>query len=255
MLTVGVDFAAQAKKTAACVIRWTVASARVEQLEIGLDDAAFCAFDDPRFDRVGVDCPFGWPTPFVEAITAHHLFEPWPGRNLPPDPFRRTLRLRRTDEYVKKTTGLNPLSVSASLLGVTAMRLATLLDRLAADGEGVDRAGTGRFVEVYPAAALKRWELPNTGYKTGTGKLDVLSELMDTLHSRAPWLELPGNVDHMCRSSDHAFDALISALVARAAALDLTDPPPADAAQAVRTKGWIHLPPAGSSLETLVSPD
>ena len=223
--------------------------------ETGAAGARFLLLDqfDADVARVGVDCPFGWPTPFVEAVTAHQSFEPWPGRDLPPDPFRRTLRLRRTDEYVAETTKTTPLSVSADRLGATAIRLATILDRLAITGERVDRSGAGRFLEVYPAAALKRWGLPNTGYKAGPHKLDALGKLMDLLQNRAPWLEFPESARNMCRLSDHAFDALISALVARAAAGGLTDPPPADATRAAATEGWIHLP-AGDSLEGLAIP-
>jgi hypothetical protein len=51
-----------------------------------------------------------------------------------------------------------PVSVSTDRLGVTAMRCAHLLHRWS-NGQHIDRTGPGRFVEVYPAAALVRWGL------------------------------------------------------------------------------------------------
>jgi hypothetical protein len=31
-------------------------------------------------EKVGIDCPFGWPAPFVAAFSAHALGQGWPGR-------------------------------------------------------------------------------------------------------------------------------------------------------------------------------
>jgi hypothetical protein len=46
-----------------------------------------------------------------------------------------------------------------------------------------------------------------------------------------------------CRHSDDAFDALICALIARAAALGLTTPPsPGTQTERASVEGWIHLP-------------
>ena len=47
---------------------------------------------------------------------------------------------------------------------------------------------------------------------------------------------------HACRRSDHALDAVIAALNARAAALGLTATPGAEQLDAARTEGWIALP-------------
>ncbi len=45
-----------------------------------------------------------------------------------------------------------------------------------------------------------------------------------------------------CIESDDALDALLAALIARAAALGLTVPPGADDLELARREGWIHLP-------------
>src|SRR5579859_4997918 len=47
-------------------------------------------------ERAGIDCPFGWPTAFVAAVSAHAGHEPWPG-DMGQDGYYRSLRLRSTD--------------------------------------------------------------------------------------------------------------------------------------------------------------
>lgn len=120
------------------------------------------------------------------------------------------------------------------------MRCAGLLARLAAAGAPVDRSGAGVVVEVYPAAALKHWGLTSRGYK-GTANRTVRHQLVDTLTAAAPWLDL-GDHEQTCRRSDHALDAVIAALNARAAVLGFTTRPAAEQLSAARTEGWIALP-------------
>ena len=47
-------------------------------------------------------------------------------------------------------------------------------------------------------------------------------------------------------ASDDALDAVLCALIARAAALGLTVPPPDQDRERARAEGWIHLPRRGS---------
>jgi hypothetical protein len=65
--------------------------------------------------------------------------------------------------------------------------------------------------------------------------------LVDTLTAEAPWLRV-GTFDSACRRSDHALDAVIAALNARAAALGHATAPSTDQVAAARTEGWIALP-------------
>jgi hypothetical protein len=118
------------------------------------------------------------------------------------------------------------------------MRCAGLLARLAAGGAPVDRSGAG-VVEVSPAAALKQWGLTFRGYKA-TANTAVRHQLLDTRTAAAPWLEL-GDHGQVCRRSDHALDAVIASLNARAAAVGLTTTPAAEQLSAARTEGWIAL--------------
>ncbi|HEV2108843.1 MAG TPA: hypothetical protein VGR16_11315, partial [Thermomicrobiales bacterium] len=50
----------------------------------------------------------------------------------------------------------------------------------------------------------------------------------------------------LCAQNDHAFDALISALIARAAMLNLTVPIPHELQRLAAIEGWIHIPEPGS---------
>ena len=120
------------------------------------------------------------------------------------------------------------------------MGCAGLLGRLAAAGQPVDRSGAGVVVEVYPAASLKQWGLTYRRYK-GTANTTVRHQLVDTLTAAAPWLSL-GDHAQACGRSDHALDAVIAALTARAAALGLTTTPGPEQLYAARTEGWIALP-------------
>ena len=58
---------------------------------------------------MGVDCPFGWPTAFVQLVHDHELGQlaapPSSGRD-----WRRGLTMRLTDQHVHQVTGLTPLS-------------------------------------------------------------------------------------------------------------------------------------------------
>jgi hypothetical protein len=219
--TLGVDLASSPARTAACVINWEDRVARVEHLWAGVDD------DELRrlaadVDKVGIDVPFGWPDGFVESVSAHHEMEAWPGFD------GADLRLRRTDEFVWRRTKRQPLSVSADKLAVPAFRAARLLSEWQAD-----RTGAGRFVEVYPRAARARFELAR-----------ALS--IKELQERAPWLTLAVEQEIACEQNEDCFDALISALVARASAIGLCEPIPDDLLDSARREGWIALPFAGS---------
>jgi hypothetical protein len=143
------------------------------------------------------------------------------------------------------TESRRPLSVSTDRIGVTAMRCAALLDQLAARGERVDRAGAGKVVEVYPAVALQRWSLRSRGYKKAKGRTE-LAALVDSLEQEIPGLEIPSRDRELCSGNDDAFDALVASLVARAAALGLTDRPPPEHAERARREGWIHVPQRGT---------
>jgi hypothetical protein len=150
--------------------------------------------------------------------------------------------MRTTDRIVAHAR--RPLSVAADKLGITAMRCAGLLQ----DWSGttpIDRTGVGRFVEVYPAAALLRWGLSPSRYK-GSDRQAERRRLLKQILSALPSLEIHREAHSLCVKSDDALDALIAALAGRAAALGLTDGPPAERGVVAAEEGWIHLPLRGS---------
>lgn len=240
MLTVGVDLAAEPVNTALAWLDWGPGGCSVRKIEV-------CACEDGVIvdaiiaaDKAGIDCPVGWPVPFVEFVTAHRAGDV----DVPADTngrdWRRNLALRLTDQVVHDRTGLTPLSVSADRLGHTAMRCAALLTHLAREGRPVDRCGSGVVVEVYPAASLKLWGLPYRGYKRPQN-LAGLGRLVDDLQAAAPWLDL-GSHESICRRSHDATDAVIAALTARAAFQGLTTTPGKNDIDTTKSEGWIALP-------------
>lgn len=239
MLTVGVDLAAEPERTAIAWIDWSAGTAVVRDLVLGADDDHVIEAI-MQADKAGIDCPLGWPAPFVEFVSAHHAGDAAAPEDVAGRDWRRQLAFRLTDLAVRKETGLVPLSVAADRIGHTAMRAAGLLARLARQGCPVDRRGDGVVVEVYPAASLRQWGLPCRGYKREKN-LANLGELVDQLQAAADWLAL-GFYETVCRSSDDAVDAVIAALTARAAARGLATRPDHEQGMVARTEGWIALP-------------
>ena len=212
VITQGIDLSASDKKTAICQLRWSHGVGSVETVSVGVGDDEIHARAKAA-DKIGIDAPLGWPVKFVDAVCAHKNLKAWP------DSRSEELRLRETDRALPR--GITPLSVSTNLIGITAMRAARLLDRI---GEDVDcpRDGSGRVVEVYPAAALKIWGLPSKGYKKTAGR-SRRTEILETLLSKTMVQMTPDYRGH-CVDSDDALgievvaDPLTAVVVRRRAA-------------------------------------
>jgi hypothetical protein len=251
--TFGVDLAAQPAKTAACLIEWDQRGNGVVQCPEsgGSDDDLLGWITDKVVTRVAIDAPFGWPNEFVDALNLYRQSGEWP--DAPDSPLHQpAMRLRMTDFAVHGNTGLWPLSVSTDRIGVVAMRCARLLAAAQQQsGELIDRSGEGRLLEVYPAAALHCWAIsPKAIGHPGSykGKSEQATarrrRVVDELSAATSgWLEISEKAQIVCADNDDCLDALISALVARAAERGLMLPVEEPAA---RTEGWIRLPRAGS---------
>jgi hypothetical protein len=127
--SLGIDLASQPANTAMCVIAWYPGRASVRVLArstwngTSLHDKLLSSSvqgiwgtgddegwgDTGRPTRVAIDAPFGWPDPFVHALTTHHGGGPWPETL---DNSRAPFERRATDRFVKERTGKQPLSVS-----------------------------------------------------------------------------------------------------------------------------------------------
>jgi predicted nuclease with RNAse H fold len=239
VLTAGVDLAADPAGTAVASIAWSAAGAVVRLVAVPADDEAIVELAGEA-RKIGVDCPLGWPDEFVTFVGAHRAGGVPIPDGVDAKQWRRRLAWRHTDEVARRMTGLVPLSVSADRIGHTAMRCAALQTRLVQAGCGVDRSGAGAVVEVYPAASLKVWGLPWRGYKTAKNQA-ALGVVVDHLKEAAPWLDLGGH-EELCRHSDHALDAVVAALTARAAVRDQVCRPDERELPAARTEGWIAIP-------------
>jgi predicted nuclease with RNAse H fold len=250
VITIGVDLATEPANTAMAVLHWSSRGAVVHVLGLGIHDTDITdAAQDA--DKLGIDCPLGWPDDFLRFLQEHHAGHVVAPQDLAGRDWRRKVAYRATDRAVKERTGLTPLSVAADRIGLTAMRAAGILSLLAADGRPVDRAGTGIVVEVYPAASLRCWGLPFRAYK-GAERRDARQALLSALLAKASWLDLGANAD-LCAGSDDALDAVIAALTGGAAALSKTAAPDSDQLLAqARREGWIALPTA--PLDTLLTP-
>jgi predicted nuclease with RNAse H fold len=223
VLTLGIDLASQARNTAACVVDWD--HRRVAALSLGWSDAELINAIT-RADKTAIDAPFGWPEPFVQALTA----ERWPSG--PGEPRTRFER-RETDRWVHRETGKLPMSVSTDRIAYCAMRARVLIG-------DEPRDGSGRVVEAYPDASLRRWLpalWPGPSYKGPSGR-ERRARIVGALA-----FDLDGH-ERACLDSDDCLDALVCALVARAAARGETHPP--EDGRLARVEGWIHLPRPGS---------
>lgn len=105
MITVGVDLAAEPKTTAIALIDWASKSAVVRELTVGADDRQVVQAVTAA-EKAGIDCPLGWPAPFVAFISGHH-----DGHVIVPDgvsgrEWRRRHAYRATDDAVRMSTGL-----------------------------------------------------------------------------------------------------------------------------------------------------
>jgi hypothetical protein len=145
---------------------------------------------------------------------------------------------RETDRAARELTGRWPLSVSTDRLGLTAMRCAGLLSKLAADGVEIDRTGAGKVVEIYPGASLRLWGFDTSGYRTSS---DIRAKLLEAVKLSAPWFE-PGEFAQLMIQSCDAFDSVIANFAARSSRMGLSTRPARELEGQARKEGWIALP-------------
>jgi len=107
-------------------------------------------------------------------------------------------------------------------------------------------------VEVYPAAALQSWGLAWRVYK-GAPHAEHRRQPLEALFTAVPWFELSEQDAGRLGHSDDAFDAVIAAFVARAAAIGAVGAPSSSDAELAAREGWIAIPTG--PLDQLLSVD
>lgn len=123
MRSLGVDLAAEPQNTAIAMIEWRRSGALVTAVDIAADDDTVVRHAE-QADKVGIDCPLGWPDSFVDFLIDHRDGRATEQQRLTGAQWRRSLAYRRTDERVRSVTEIIPLSVAADRIGLTAMRAA-----------------------------------------------------------------------------------------------------------------------------------
>lgn len=240
MLIAGLDLAAEPKGTALALIDWSEKSATLVQLDVGVTDDQVVSNSRDAV-KLGIDCALGWPLEFVEFVNRHSRGTNDVSGDIV---WRRRMAYRETDRVVREFTGRWPLSVSTDRLGLTAMRCAGLLSKLQADGADVNRAGEGKIVEVYPAAALRLWGFDSTGYRNSA---ELRANLLQQMQLAAPWFNPFEFAELMVESCD-AFDAVIACFSARSAQLGHSTRPPLELREQASLEGWIALPTGSIAL-------
>jgi hypothetical protein len=261
-MTMGIDLAAQPENTAVCLLAWPGGEPpELLMLDRGRSEEG-CLLDDRwladtagglraehpgKPTKVGIDDPFGWPVPFLDALAAHRDGPLWP---LPIEESTLDLRYRETDKVVQRltSTGRRPLSISADRIAIPAMRCAAILAHIAerTDAREVARDGSGLCSEVYPDPALRFWTddgeagLAGTSYKRPPNSAARV-RLRDALLAQLPIVDPRRRLDLVEREDDY-LDALVCALVARAAELGLTHRPDPAQRELALVEGWIHIP-------------
>ncbi|GLZ51341.1 hypothetical protein Acsp07_09580 [Actinomycetospora sp. NBRC 106378] len=242
--TLGVDLAAEPVGTAVVRLDWDDAQPRATVLPRRMSDAQLVeAIAGIGIAKVGIDCPFGWPAGFVDAVSAHAAGRTWPGGEGPAA--RRILRLRLTDREVAARFK-EPLSVSSTYIGATAMRCASILNAWRSRDPKHDRVGTGRLIEVYPALAMRHWHLDMPGYKNGDNWAKARKDILNAVGHTVDVEEVREAVLQSKTYGDDVIDALVAALVAASAMTPGgVEPPPAsdtDERRIAEIEGWIAVP-------------
>lgn len=236
----GIDLAADPKRTGMAVLRNDDGVLAVESASLGVNDAQIVQAVH-QADGTGVDVPIGWPIRFAELLRDHAALTLKPPESTDAT-WRRGLAMRTTDMHVWRRMGITPLSVSANLIAYPAFRWAGIEARLRAEGVDVSRDGSGVVAEVYPAAALYRWGLPHRAYK-GTKRVAVRQCMVESIPKLFPAFDWRG-YEALAIADDNVLDAVLAALVAQQIAQGNCESPSAEQRETARVEGWIWIPKA-----------
>ena len=185
---------------------------------------------------LALDAPLGWPDALGKVLAKHVA-----GCVIEKEPnlmFRRT-----TDRFIKSKIGKQPLDVGADRIARTARAALELLSKVRkASGHRIPLAwNPGKqeevvAIEVYPAATLTAYGLPNTGYKDRKG-VQQRKKIIDGL---AEHMQLPTDTQSM-EDSDDALDAAVCVLAGKDFLISNAIPPENNIM--AEKEGWIWVRP------------
>lgn len=253
---VGVDMSSQTTDTAACVLSISGKRLKATAHRNVTDDALLRALKHPNA-WLGIDAPFGWPTPFTDfaakwsvAPTKRSGVPTWASLEAASSwsALAEVLKFRSTDRFVRlylrgvhefdddySSRWPDGFSVSADKIALTALRTIRLL----AAADITDVVGqSGRVVEVYPGPTLAAWDLTGKGYKGArrsqgtdspaylqrvTAAAKLVDQLRTSTHFDVDDLSLTA-LEQRAAETDHVLDALVCALTTWAAKVCRTHP-------------------------------
>lgn len=189
------DLSSQAAKTAICAITWREdGTACVEPLTLPAVDEAVISACCSSAVKVGIDCPLGWPEPFISAISVHRDGGRWPGGK------PQEMVYRATDKHVHEQVGRWPLMVAADKIGWVAVR------RRAARCAARPRAAQWTGPEAVWCARCIRRPPRGAGASCRQGSKtnpELLAGLVGAVCAAMPGLSLTDGAEDTCRSSNH----------------------------------------------------
>ena len=139
LITLGIDLASAADKTAFAQIEWIPKvsfpahlsdyQGQVTQLALQGSDSDLLQFSPHPHCLIGLDAPLGWPTSFVSYISTSlsDLVKNAEKSQIWTPDYRDQMRYRQTDRYTRSVLGRWPLSVSTDYLSLVGLRARGLL--------------------------------------------------------------------------------------------------------------------------------
>lgn len=238
---IGVDFATKDRKKGLVLATRKGNGLRLDRTwdrqDSFLDVLAQWIVEAREATLIAVDAPLGWPAPLGQALKSHDAGQAI--ETSADDMFRR-----RTDVFVKRAIGQNPLEVGADRIARTAHAALACLGELGKElGTQLPLAWTPAVgkgpavIEVYPAATLKAHSIQNTGYKK-TDRATERREIVEGL--RRQWLEIPDRLAKVLYEDADTLDAAVCVLAAEDFVAGRAEPPEDE--DLARREGWIWVP-------------
>jgi hypothetical protein len=248
----GIDWATEPTKRALVELRVESAIGRtfVERIVSPVtDDHIALESHNAALTAIGVDVPFGWPTPFAHFVAGWSVGEPCSSSI----PTRDAFSYRTTDLVVREMVRKTPLSVSSDRIALGAFAWAKLVAkhgfRAQIDcGAGPSSRTWPTIIEVYPAATLTALSasgrLEIASYKSDEG---VRASLLVALCDRFRIECSPSDLETLASSGDDSdkTDAFVAALTTAMYAGSLKPGvarPSENQRDTARREGWIFFP-------------